>query len=182
MRYSQSESIVDEPSAAPLGAGARDCREMIAVLNDLLVDSIHLRDLYRNARRQNTDIDFHSLRQLFDNHYREQLQLVDVLIDRMCSLGGASSIFADNFLHETHFFGRLRGEGAALRWLREILEAHESVLRNARPAGSSADQVWTRDAAVRRVVMINDLQSWSINELLLRRETGQKSILTRTTS
>jgi hypothetical protein len=30
--------------------------------------------------------------------------------------------------------------------------------------------------------MINDLQSWSINELLLRRETGQKSILTRTTS
>ena len=171
MRYSQRESITDEPSAAPLTAGSRDCCEMVAVLNDLLVDSILLRDLYKKARRQNTDIAFHSLRQLFDNHYREQLQLVDVLIERMCSLGGASSLFADRFLHETHFSGRLRSEGVALRWLRELLDRHESVLGKARPAGSSEDHVWIRDAAVSRVVLINDLQSWSINEQLLSRET-----------
>ena len=155
---------------------------MIAVLNDLLVDSIHLRDLYRNARRQNTDIDFHGLRQLFDNHYREQLQIVDVLIDRMCSLGGASSVFADKFLHETHCSGRLRGEGLALRWLRELLDAHESILGKARPAGSSADHARTRDAAVSRVVLVNDLQSWSINEQLLSRETRQRFLQTRKSS
>jgi starvation-inducible DNA-binding protein len=182
MRYSQRESIIDEPSAAPLRACVRDCGNMIAVLDDLLVDSIHLRDLYRNARRQHTDLDLHCLRQLFDNHYREQLQLVDVLVDRMCSLGGASSVFADRFLHEVHFSGRLRSEGEALRWLREILEAHESVLGKARPAGSSADHASTRDAAVSRVVQINDLQCWSINEQLLSRETRQRSLLTRTTS
>jgi starvation-inducible DNA-binding protein len=178
MRYFQRESMTDEPSAAPLGADVRDCCERVAVLNDLLVDSIHLRDLYRNARRQNTDIDFQRLRQLFDNHYREQLHLVDVLIDRMCLLGGASSVFADKFLHETHFAGRLRSGGVARRWLRELLDAHESVLGKARPAGSSADHIWTRDAAVRHVILINDLQSWSINEQLLSRETRHRSLQT----
>jgi starvation-inducible DNA-binding protein len=182
MRYCQRESITDESSAAPLREGVRDCCEMVAVLNDLLVDSIHLRDLYRNARRQNTDIDVQGLRQLFDNHYREQLQLVDVLIERMCSLGGASSVFADRFLHETHFSGRLRSEGVALRWLRELLDSHESVLGKARPAGSSEDHVWTRDAAVSRVVLINDLQSWSINEQLLSRETRQRTLQVRKSS
>ena len=171
--------MTDEPSAAPLGAGLRDGCKMISALDDLLVDSIHLRDLYKNARRQNTDLDFHRLRQLFDNHYREQLQLVDVLIDRMCSLGGAGSVFADKFLHDTYFSGRRRSEGAALRWLRELVDAHESVLGKARPAGSSADHVWTRDAAVSRVVQINDLQSWSINEQLLGCETRQRSLQTR---
>ena len=152
MRYSQHESIIDEPSAAPTGGGVGDCCNTIAILDGLLVDSIHLRDLYRDGRRQNADIEFHCLRQLFDNHYREQLQLVDVLINRMCSLGGASSVFADRFLHETHFSGRLRSAGMALRWLRELLDAHESVLGKACPAGSSAEHAWTRDAAVHRVL------------------------------
>jgi DNA-binding ferritin-like protein len=110
------------------------------VIDEVLGDSIHLRDLYRNARWQNGDIEFYRLRQLFDNHYREQLCLVDLLVDRMRVLGGAGSLFAHEFLRKVHFSRQLRGEGAAYRLLQEFFEAHESVLANTRPTGSAADQ------------------------------------------
>jgi DNA-binding ferritin-like protein len=63
--------------------GDAKSRHTIAVLEELLAESISLRNLYRNARWQTADIQYRVLRQLFDRHYKEQLHLVDVLIDRI---------------------------------------------------------------------------------------------------
>jgi hypothetical protein len=78
MRYSKHKFTADETGTAPMAS--ESCRT-IAVIDEVLGDSIHLRDLYRDARRQNGDIEFYRLRQLFNNHYREQLCLVDLLVD-----------------------------------------------------------------------------------------------------
>ena len=141
----------------------------IAPFDELLAHSIRLRDLYKNARCQISDPQCRPLRLLFDDHYREQLRLVDVLIDRVRALGGASRIFADDFLQSPHLTHALRGRQAQNRLLREMLEAHEWVLSAARPDGTSdvyGEGSWVRDFAVGQVVLSNDLQSRSIGELL----------------
>ena len=68
------------------------------MLEELLAHSIQLRDMYKNARWQTADLQFRLLRQLFDGHYMEQIQLVDVLVDRIRSLNGAGRVFAGDFL------------------------------------------------------------------------------------
>jgi DNA-binding ferritin-like protein len=73
--------------------------------------------MYKNARWQTADLQFRSLRQLFDGHYKEQIQLVDVLVDRMrvlnCAGGGyspvisftgSSSLNCFAVVHQPHFY------------------------------------------------------------------------------
>jgi hypothetical protein len=43
---------------------------------------------------QTADIQFRGLRILFDDRYKEQLRLVDVLLDRLRMLGGAGRVLA----------------------------------------------------------------------------------------
>lgn len=141
-------------------------RKTIAVLEELLAQSIGLRDLYRGARWQTADIQYRRLRQLFDRHYKEQLHLVDVLIDRIRTLGGARQIFASNFIQESRFACALRGNKAAGQLLSELLDAHESALNTGRPPGLGINDPCAHDAAVDQVVLTNDAQSASISDQL----------------
>ncbi|MGA2711400.1 MAG: ferritin-like domain-containing protein [Steroidobacteraceae bacterium] len=138
------------------GEGSRDTAE---VLDNLLTQSIHIRDLYQHARWQTSDIQFHRLRQIFDDHYREQIRLIDVLIDRIHMLGRSGGVFAREFVQSTQFCCALRGRKAPSLLLSELLNAHESVLGAARPSGLSEGHDWVRDFAVGQVVLANDFQS-----------------------
>ena len=149
-------------------------RHTIAVLEELLAQSICLRDLYRNARWKTADIQYRRLRQLFDRHYKEQLHLVDVLIDRIRTLGGGRQLFARNFLQGTQFASALRGNKAASYLLNELLDAHESVLNTGRPDGSAVNAQWAHDFAVGEVVLTNDAQSSSIFDQLADCEPRQR--------
>src|ERR1700761_4014601 len=127
---------VSGPHAVPASTDDdAESHRRTAVLSELLGQSIDLRDLYKNARWQTADIQYRRLRQLFDRHYKEQLQLVDVLTDRIRTLGGARQLFASNYLHGTRFARALRGNKAASRLLCELIDAHESVLNTGRQSG-----------------------------------------------
>ena len=141
----------------------------------MLTHSIRLRDLYKYARWQTSDLQFHRLYLLFNGHYQEQIRLVDVLIDRVRMLGGLGCVFAGDFLQGTQFSYALRGRASLVRLLRDPLDAHELVLSAARPTGLNkrTDRSWTRDFAVGQVVLINDLQSVSVAEHLAARERTQ---------
>ncbi len=166
------------PSAIPVtGADAPPCKT-VAVLQEWLTQSIHLRDLYKNARWQLSGVDFPDLRQMLDDHYKEQLTVIDVLVDRIRNLGGAARVFAGDFLQRTQFCHVLRGRIAPKRLLHELLEAHESILGAARPNGSNEDHLWMRDLAVGQVVLANDAQSWAINERLLGHDPRQRFLRT----
>jgi starvation-inducible DNA-binding protein len=151
----------------------RESSETVEVLEELLAHSIHLRDTYKNARWQTADLQFRSLRQLFDGHYKEQVQLVDVLVDRIRALNGAGRVFAGDFLHGTQFSQSLRGRASATLLLAELLDAHESVLNAALPTGTNEDQLngsWSRDFAVGQVVLTNNEQSLVVREQLKHRK------------
>jgi len=164
---------MDTPSTGDGGATSRT----VMLLDALLAHSIRLRDLYTNARWQTSDIQFHQLRLLFDGHYKEQLRLVDVLIDRIRMLGYTGRVLAGVFLQGTQFSYALRGRTSPIRLLRDLLGAHELVLSAACPrenSDSQDDNPSIRDFAVSQVVLTNDLQSRSICEQLIRRDGKTK--------
>ncbi len=140
----------------------------LAVLEELLTHSIRLRDLYKNARSQIPSDHCGDLRLIMDEHYKEQLGLIDVIVDRVRVLGGAVGVFASEFLQGDKCRRLLRSAQALKQLLHEFLDAHESVLRAARPQDSDEDEHWMRDVAVSQVVLTNEQQCESINGVLLK--------------
>jgi hypothetical protein len=64
--------------------------EMTEQLNQLLADTMTLRDLYKKSHWQVAGPTFYQLHMLFDKHYDEQVELVDSIAERIQLLGGVS--------------------------------------------------------------------------------------------
>jgi DNA-binding ferritin-like protein len=167
MQVATNDLTIDPPAGAKSTASKSEGWKTVEVLEVLLAHSIHLLDLYKNARWQTADPQFGRLRRLFDAHYEEQIHLVDVLIDRMRTLNGADRIFAGDFLHRIQFAQLHRGPASIIRLMEELLDAHESVLRAAQPTRTNEGHVnrsWTRDFAVGQVILTNDQQILAVSE------------------
>jgi starvation-inducible DNA-binding protein len=137
----------------------------------LLTHTLPLRDLYKSARCQTADIHLRHLHPAFDAHYKEQLALVDVLVDGIRALGGANRVLAGTFLQGTPPCYALHGHLAPNRLLCDLLDAHDIVLsaaHMARTYSPPADPSAAHDFAVGRVVLTNDLQRCSVEEQLVR--------------
>ena len=68
--------------------------EMTEQLNQLLADTMTLRDLYKKSHWQVAGPTFYQLHLLFDKHYGEQGELVDSIAERIQALGGVSLAMA----------------------------------------------------------------------------------------
>src|ERR1700761_5505489 len=62
--------------------------EMTEQLNQLLADTMTLRDLYKKSHWQVAGPTFYQLHLLFDKHYNEQVEIVDAIAERIQLLGG----------------------------------------------------------------------------------------------
>ncbi|HEY0801078.1 MAG TPA: hypothetical protein VGD54_09550 [Steroidobacteraceae bacterium] len=172
MRVASNELTTDRPPDAALAKAQSESRDTVEVLEELLAHSIRLRDMYRNARQQTTDIQARRLHELWQAHYKEQIRLVDVLIDRIHELNGAGRVFAGDFLHCTPFCLLLPNHASTTRLLAELVDGHDTVLCAATPSGindGQLDRSWTRDFAVGQVVLVNDQQLLAVKEHLLHR-------------
>ena len=78
----------------PIALSESACVESIANLNQLLADSIVLRDLYKKHHWQLAGPTFYQLHLLFDRHAGEQNELVDLIAERIQLLGGVSVAMA----------------------------------------------------------------------------------------
>src|SRR6202521_674790 len=78
--------VVDMPHR--LDADVR--QEMVQKLNQLLADSITLRDMYKKHHWQVSGPTFYQLHLLFDQHFDEQLESVDTIAERIQLLGGVT--------------------------------------------------------------------------------------------
>jgi len=61
----------------PIALSEQACKESVENLNQLLADTITLRDLYKKHHWQIAGPTFYQLHLLFDKHYDEQNELVD---------------------------------------------------------------------------------------------------------
>ena len=75
--------------------------EMTEHLNQLLADTMTLRDLYKKSHWQVAGPTFYQLHLLFDKHHDEQSELVDTIAERIQLLGGVSLAMAADIAETT---------------------------------------------------------------------------------
>jgi len=121
--------------------------EMTAQLNQLLADTMTLRDLYKKSHWQVAGPTFYQLHLLFDKHYDEQVDLVDSIAERIQLLGGVSIAMAADVAEITLIERPPRGCEAVSVQLSRLLEAHQIVIRQ-RASSLDARQSWGMTAAM----------------------------------
>jgi len=78
----------------PIALSENVCKESVENLNQLLADTMTLRDLHKKHHWQIAGPTFYQLHLLFDKHYGEQNELVDAIAERIQVLGGVSVAMA----------------------------------------------------------------------------------------
>jgi starvation-inducible DNA-binding protein len=154
----------------PLGLGEDVRRESVEALNLMLADTCVLRDLYKKHHWQVSGATFYQLHLLYDKHYEEQSKLVDLLAERVQTLGGVAVAMAHDIADTTRLERPPRGREEVPVQLSRLLEAHERVLIEARAAakraGESGDD-GTNDLLVSDVIRTNEMQVWFVSEHLV---------------
>ena len=143
--------------------------QSIATLNQVLADTMTLRDLYKKHHWQMSGATFYQLHLLLDKHYEEQAELVDLIAERIMALGGVSIAMAPDVAEMTKIPRPPKGREDVPSQLARILEAHEIILRQAHEGASSADDAGddgTNDMLVSNVIRTNEPQVWFIAEHL----------------
>jgi starvation-inducible DNA-binding protein len=151
----------------PIALSEAACRESIESLNQLLSDTMTLRDLYKKHHWQVSGATFYQLHLLFDKHYDEQEALVDLIAERIQLLGGVSVAMAHDVAETTLIPRPPKGREEAPVQISRLLHAHEIVLEEARAmarrAAESGDD-GTNDLLVSEVIRRNELQVWFVAE------------------
>jgi starvation-inducible DNA-binding protein len=144
--------------------------EMTAQLNQLLADTMTLRDLYKKSHWQVAGPTFYQLHLLYDKHYDEQVELVDSIAERIQLLGGVSIAMAADVAETTQIERPPRGREEVPVQLSRLLDAHQVIIREVRTLARRASLIGddgTNDLAVSEVLRTNELQVWFLSEHLV---------------
>src|SRR6266571_5931365 len=85
----------------PNALSEKVCQASVERLNQILADTMTLRDLYKKHHWQVSGCTFYQLHLLFDKHYDEQVELVDLIAERIQALGGLSYAIAADVAETT---------------------------------------------------------------------------------
>jgi starvation-inducible DNA-binding protein len=154
----------------PIALDESSCALSVENLNQVLADTITLRDLYKKHHWQVAGHTFYQLHLLFDKHYEEQNELVDTIAERIQSLGGISLAMAADVAETTIIPRPPRGREEVPVQISRLLEAHEMVLKEARTMARQASESGddgTNDLLVSDVIRSNELQVWFLAEHLV---------------
>jgi starvation-inducible DNA-binding protein len=154
----------------PIALSRNIAGQSAANLNQVLADTITLRDLYKKHHWQVAGPTFYSLHLLFDKHYEEQNELVDAIAERVQMLGGVSLAMAADVAETTIVPRPPRGREEVPVQISRLLHAHEIVLEEARTMARQAAQAGddgTNDLLVSDVIRTNEKQVWFVSEHLV---------------
>jgi starvation-inducible DNA-binding protein len=154
----------------PIGLDEKVTVESTNELNQLLADTIMLRDLYKKHHWQVSGHTFYQLHLLFDKHYEEQATLVDTIAERIQSLGGVAIAVAHDVAEHTRLERPPIDREEVPVQISRLLEAHEIILKEAREYAKAADERGddgTNDVIVSDVVRTNEMQVWFLSEHLV---------------
>ena len=151
----------------PIGLPDKARLENIEAMNQILADTMTLRDLYQKHHWQVAGPTFYQLHLLFEKHYNEQNALVDQLAERIQTLGGISIAMAHDVAETTTIPRPPRGAESPPIQISRLLEAHELIIKEVREAAKKADENGddgTNDLLVSDVLRTNELQVWFVAE------------------
>ena len=144
--------------------------EVTAQLNQVLADTMTLRDLYKKSHWQTAGPTFYQLHLLFDKHYDEQVELVDSIAERIQLLGGVSIAMAADVAETTQIERPPRGREVVPVQLSRLLDAHQVIIGEVRKLARRASELGddgTNDLLISQVLRTNELQVWFLSEHLV---------------
>jgi starvation-inducible DNA-binding protein len=144
--------------------------EMTEQLNQLLADTMSLRDLYKKSHWQVSGATFYQLHLLFDKHYEEQNEIVDTIAERIQLLGGISVAMAADVAELTRIPRPPKGREEVPVQLSRLLDAHEIIIIHCRELAELATKLGdpgTNDLVVSDVLRRGELQVWFLSEHLV---------------
>jgi starvation-inducible DNA-binding protein len=168
----------------PLALAEKVRRQSGEHLNQVLADSITLRDLYKKHHWHVSGATFYSLHLLFDRNAEQQEQLIDQIAERVMTLGGLAVAMGADVAEMTLIPRAPKGREEVPTQLSRLLHAHEIILEEARTiariAGDAGD-FGTNDLLVSDVIRTNEMQAWFLSQHLVaapvvRGTTSENSI------
>jgi starvation-inducible DNA-binding protein len=144
--------------------------EMTAQLNQMLADTMTLRDLYKKSHWQVSGPTFYQLHLLFDKHFGEQSEIVDSIAERIQLLGGLAIAMAADVAETTLIERPPRGREEVPVQISRLLDAHQIIIRQCRILARRASTIGddgTNDLVVSDVLRTNELQVWFLSEHLV---------------
>jgi starvation-inducible DNA-binding protein len=144
--------------------------ESCQVLNHILADSIILYSLYKKHHWLMRGLTFYQLHLLLDKHASEQLELVDLIAERVQTLGGVAIADPRHVAEVTTVPRPPNGAEEVPTMLSRLLEAHEIIIAKIRDAigrtAANRDD-GTNDLLMGDVLRRHELQVWFIAEHLV---------------
>ena len=158
-------TLKDLPIALEDNARAKS----VGALNQILVDTMTIRDMYKKHHWQVSGVTFYQLHLLLDKHYEEQSGFVDDIAERIQSLGGLAYAMAADVAENTKIPRPPAGREDVATQISRLLDAHEIMLKEIREAASEAADYGddgTNDLLVSSLIRTHELQVWFMAEHL----------------
>jgi starvation-inducible DNA-binding protein len=178
----RASRLSPEPQLAPLGvevqrfgttrllpiALSKEARsESCRLLNVILADSMILYALYKKHHWLVAGPTFYQLHLLFDKHAEEQTEIIDLLAERVQSLGGIAVGDPRHAAELTTIDRAPNGAEDLPAMIHRTLTAHETIIDKVRAAIDKTEKNadWgSNDLLMGDVLRRNELQVWFIAE------------------
>ncbi|HEX2766093.1 MAG TPA: DNA starvation/stationary phase protection protein [Candidatus Limnocylindria bacterium] len=160
----------DAMRSLPIGLDEKVRRESCTVLNEVLADSTILYALYKKAHWNVSGPTFYQLHLLFDKHAEEQLELIDLLAERVQALGGIAVGDPRHAAELTTIERAPDGAEDVPAQITRLLNAHETIIGKVRAGIETTEKSkdWgSNDLLMGDVLRRHELQVWFIGEHLV---------------
>ncbi|MCW2900461.1 MAG: hypothetical protein JWO67_2726 [Streptosporangiaceae bacterium] len=161
------------PLALAPYATSQSCR----LLNRILADSTILYNLYKKHHWLVRGPDFYEMHLLLDKHAEEQLKIIDLVGQRIHSLGGVAVADPRHVAEVATVPRPPDGVEQVPAMLSRLLEAHDIVIGKVREAiGNTAAtrDDGTTDLLLGEVLRTNELHVWFVAEHLVNLSSPQR--------
>jgi starvation-inducible DNA-binding protein len=154
----------------PIALSAQARGESAQLLNRILADTTVLYALYKKHHWNVAGPTFYQLHLLFDKHAEEQLELVDLIAERVQTLGAISVGDPRHAAELTSIERPPNGSEDVPAMLSRLLDAHETIIEAVRDGIEKTEKNgdWgSNDILMSDVLRRNELQVWFLSEHLV---------------
>jgi starvation-inducible DNA-binding protein len=151
----------------PIALAAEARMASCQILNEILADTMILYALYKKHHWLVAGPTFYQLHLLFDKHADEQLELVDLLAERVQSLGGIAVGDPRHAAELTSIDRPPNGAEDVPAMVHRLLDAHETVLEKVRRGIEKTEKSgdWgSNDLLMSDILRRHELQVWFVAE------------------
>ena len=151
----------------PIGLPDKARTSSCEALNEILADSMVLYALYKKHHWLVAGPTFYQLHLLFDKHAEEQLEVVDLIAERVQSLGGIAVGDPRHAAELTTIPRPPDGAEEVAVMIDRTLRAHETIIGKVRDAIDATEKTgdWgSNDLLMSDVLRRNELQVWFLAE------------------